>query len=1591
MIYYYYQKTKPNNPHKWYPQLLTTFFHRTSKNKGDRRKLRPLVPSLLRALFTCSIIWSRSISATALPQLLQSYWRLQSSSAPLTCFQNPQPTSRSTLCTTTCTTSMQCFYLQKQPAYLMSLSSYSMYTLISFIGFSVLFTLLFIVLLVSHWNTDTELRHSLAYSYILRISGLILVFIKYILFQPMVTVLMTTVRCSKISLTENVDSIGYECYSEVHILLMVSSALAILMLITLSVVSILFFSDEDPESRLPWAYCSRLLEAYKLIKKFLVSVAIYATQDNTGTGAAIIIFALFLSVLSIHLLYKQLHMKDKKILYILLTTEGMVGWFILLCLIYVVTGLDWTHPAAILLFVLVFFTCSVLANKEQCEKLISLQSISALKEAADVEIYCRILLEKLTDTRNYSESAIEGFIQIHAANCKVDHCPCKKRLKVELESKEEEEDKLQDVDNDADDCKKVKVSTTMYRGSMLGATLNDLAKPTFNYQGTSDEIEGDKIQQDFIKIVINDLTTWSEKQDGKARIHIYLGYLKATCLKNKLAALYEVMCAEESNPSLYERFLAYRLMRRIEDQIVKKESREHSTNEIDNLIQFQQILAEMQENMQEVLKLFIGFWKELQDESPNFQYLGNMSHDISQNAIKIRGQYRKLVTINPTNLYCRMLYALFLKKIMKDEFEAYDVYDETNRASNNLRIQNTHFGDDKYGANSRTALFIISGAKTNVGEVLCINNEVSELLGYEKAEIVGHNISKAMPPIIGEKHSEMVLKYLCSGKLDRSGEKMNLALHKLGYIVPCSYLHRVVPNLRRGLQLIGFMYKIHDFSEYCPIVERNISTDDVVIVLTDQNWMMQAFNIKAAKFFGIDPAQANLKKYIFGEEKIPTSKLIPQLEDPAFIQNVATSLSAEVTLDATAIRKTIDAEIEILKATQADEGENGTPRDELEKGLEVFADNSFKGPLTFLDLSYGKYETDKKPMLNMKLIVVVLEQLLEKEHIRKHAESSSNLVLNAKAKKKEDLFVDDVLSQSQSSHSSHSSTEHEQRTVRSFKETIKEQKSPFFARCFIKLGILIFLMILASASILFLLNHTIVMEYVLINMLINFIDQSLDNSMLVHRRFNYLLNIPNNFRTIFNIYQNLEANSSELFDDRVTKYTDIIAQESEYLRDLSHRIEKMRHPFSAEHKQILQSQWIRFVEKPDPSSVTNTSATMNYTLPVAITQYVAKATELKQYNLTKVKLGADNTDKAFGNALDRLASFMIDNAKGTLTYYADKTKELFFSEFNNEIESKTRVITIALIVDPIVIILLMILFIPFILKVQSNLLKIYLHLCQFKDSDIRKWLEICNNSSSDIKSSITRIRKIYGNTSFEVILNNNKEADNEPKANVKVKDTKAVHDEEQKQTSIVTTTQNQTETPLVKQSETGEEATDELIKSKEDVLSERKQKMFSQMTKEKTKAYLLYLLFFALYIGIFRTADGIVFSNLYDQTDTRLYLLRMISMREHNDIRSMFYLREELRLNQLIPFFESILLFSILIKLVNDAAGYYTDSAFESEMEYSKARAMLTGPLTPLREYLSRIDFDLVCEYVFTDKQNIDSILLKTTANMQNATKLIQD
>jgi uncharacterized membrane protein YidH (DUF202 family) len=184
-------------------------------------------------------------------------------------------------------------------------------------------------------------------------------------------------------------------------------------------------------------------------------------------------------------------------------------------------------------------------------------------------------------------------------------------------------------------------------------------------------------------------------------------------------------------------------------------------------------------------------------------------------------------------------------------------------------------------------------------------------------------------------------------------------------------------------------------------------------------------------------------------------------------------------------------------------------------------------------------------------------------------------------------------------------------------------------------------------------------------------------------------------------------------------------------------------------RDLVSKPIIQFEEKPDKSSVGGNYIYTNYTMALAIANYIGKGTNIKNFSYDFLKAGKiGESDDDFN--LDRLIHFMIDNGKGTLQYYMRKFQLNFFEEMKDKTKDKRRVITIVLIVDQVVIVLLLMLLVPFILKVQSSLLKIYLHLCQFKSSDIIAWVEKCNESEGFIKASIAQMYRIYNKTSFEL-------------------------------------------------------------------------------------------------------------------------------------------------------------------------------------------------------------------------------------------------
>lgn len=345
--------------------------------------------------------------------------------------------------------------------------------------------------------------------------------------------------------------------------------------------------------------------------------------------------------------------------------------------------------------------------------------------------------------------------------------------------------------------------------------------------------------------------------------------------------------------------------------------------------------------------------------------------------------------------------------------------------------------------------------------------------------------------------------------------------------------------------------------------------------------------------------------------------------------------------------------------------------------------------------------------------------------------------------------------------------------------------------------------------------------------------------------------------------------------------------------------------YDKDYNKAMVEPLIEFEEKPDKSSVNNASSYAYYTIPLALATYIAKGTQLQPYTRDFISSGKQSASADDDFNFERLMSFMIDNGKNALQYYMRKAQTGFFESVESETRSKRKTVAIALVVDQAVIVLLLAMLVPFILKVQSGLLKVYLHLCQFKSSTIAEWVETCNESASCIKAPIGQIYKMYSKENFEIKPLNAKEENGgkTTRFSQKPQEPKIVkaptnNNGNYEKSSI------ESEGAAADKTEGQDEEMDELLRSKDESVSKRKQKMFSRMTRSKTAAYLVYLGIFLLYVAVFRVADGLVFSGIYGQTGTVAYVYEILACRSYYGLLGIFFLREEFKRDQVLTDFE---------------------------------------------------------------------------------------
>ncbi len=309
----------------------------------------------------------------------------------------------------------------------------------------------------------------------------------------------------------------------------------------------------------------------------------------------------------------------------------------------------------------------------------------------------------------------------------------------------------------------------------------------------------------------------SNKFPKSARLHLLHAYMANFKLKNKYMALLQLISAQKCKPSTEEQFTIYHCKKIIEQDMVDLDNLNNETKvDVNVIVEFQSRLIKFETALEESVDLYQEFWSEVSEISPEIHKLNSLGSKITSSVKIVALQYKKLEELNANQVKLLTMYGFYLKDIVNDDLQGDKILEKSLQVAKNNKVEEQFLTKEqvKYGENSDTCLITVSGNPKTMGKMIRINNEITRLLKFSKQELTGRNVSQILPRGLAEIHDKFMNNYLqTSEEKTINKEMLTFPVNKAGYIVPCSLMVKVLPNLNAGIRFIGFLRELDEERE----------------------------------------------------------------------------------------------------------------------------------------------------------------------------------------------------------------------------------------------------------------------------------------------------------------------------------------------------------------------------------------------------------------------------------------------------------------------------------------------------------------------------------------------------------------------------------------------------------------------------------------------------------------------------------------------------------------------------------------------------------------------------------------------------------
>ncbi len=135
------------------------------------------------------------------------------------------------------------------------------------------------------------------------------------------------------------------------------------------------------------------------------------------------------------------------------------------------------------------------------------------------------------------------------------------------------------------------------------------------------------------------------------------------------------------------------------------------------------------------------FWRELLQKQVDASVLQVRGNEITQCYEAMQDIAKRLQKIYPDEIKFLFRYGNFLLKIIHNEYDAVECYEKARSIfMNRISKRGTAMPINEqtiFGENSATAIVLISASSTKIGHILHANEEIEEVLGFNRKDIIG--------------------------------------------------------------------------------------------------------------------------------------------------------------------------------------------------------------------------------------------------------------------------------------------------------------------------------------------------------------------------------------------------------------------------------------------------------------------------------------------------------------------------------------------------------------------------------------------------------------------------------------------------------------------------------------------------------------------------------------------------------------------------------------------------------------------------------------------------------------------------------------